>query len=492
MSLWKIAWRGLQQRSLSSSLTCLTMALGVALVVSVLLVHAVVNDSFNRNASLGYHLVVGGKNGSKLDLVLTTVYHLGRADEPVPYSYYKEFITTEDADGNVQQGKFAAYAELAVPMCVGDSYEGFRVVATTPGMFEFNFSDEGYQYSKGECFESKNYFDAVIGSAVARATDLNVGDTFKPTHGMASEDGHVHEDLFKVVGILKPSGTPNDRVLFINIEGFYLLENHAKSEEPTTEGESTEHSASGDSHFRTVSYFQTDSHDDADHQHDPDHAHDETEAAAHDEHDHAEHDHSSHAQHDHSAHAHTPLPESQREVSAILVLCPFGYSGDLNQKINEGQIAQSAYPVRQVQLMLSTFIDPLRWVLLSLTILTVIVAGVGVMVSIYNSMIGRRHEIAVMRALGAGRRTVMTIVMLESVMLSVGGGVIGVVLGHAIVGAASPYLISYTGVSINFFQFDVWELVLIPALVLLASIVGYLPALSAYRTDVSRALTAGG
>ena len=40
--------------------------------------------------------------------------------------------------------------------------------------------------------------------------------------------------------------------------------------------------------------------------------------------------------------------------------------------------------------------------LLGLTVLIVIVAGVGIMVSIYNSMSERRHEIAVMRALGRG------------------------------------------------------------------------------------------
>src|SRR5205814_5700455 len=32
---------------------------------------------------------------------------------------------------------------------------------------------------------------------------------------------------FTVVGILKPSGTPNDRAVFINMEGFYLMEGHS-------------------------------------------------------------------------------------------------------------------------------------------------------------------------------------------------------------------------------------------------------------------------
>ncbi len=48
--------------------------------------------------------------------------------------------------------------------------------------------------------------------------------SFQPTHGLSGEgDGHKH-DAFTIVGILKPTGTANDRALFTNMEGFYLLE----------------------------------------------------------------------------------------------------------------------------------------------------------------------------------------------------------------------------------------------------------------------------
>ena len=41
--------------------------------------------------------------------------------------------------------------------------------------------------------------------------------------------------------------------------------------------------------------------------------------------------------------------------------------------------------------------------LLVFAVMIVLVAGIGIMVSIYNSMSDRRHEIAIMRALGASR-----------------------------------------------------------------------------------------
>jgi len=76
-------------------------------------------------------------------------------------------------------------------------------------------------------------------------------------------------------------------------------------------------------------------------------------------------------------------------------------------------------------------------------------------------------------------------------MLALGGGVVGWMAGHLLVGAAAPLITDYTGVAVNFLQFvPTTEVILIPGLIVLASLVGYLPALSAYRTDVARALTA--
>ena len=119
-----------------------------------------------------------------------------------------------------------------------------------------------------------------------------------------------------------------------------------------------------------------------------------------------------------------------------------------------------------------------------------IVAGIGILVSIYNSMSERRHEIAVMRAFGTGRITVMLVILLESILLSLGGGGLGLLLGHGLIGLLNPIIVEQTGVSVPWLQFNPLELILIPGLVALASLVGYLPALAAYRTDVAKSLRA--
>jgi len=163
---------------------------------------------------------------------------------------------------------------------------------------------------------------------------------------------------------------------------------------------------------------------------------------------------------------------------------------ELIKKVNKDSVAQAVLPIREMTSLFAMFVNPLQLVLLGLTVLIVIVSGIGILVSIYNSMSERRHEIAVMRALGAGRRTVMAIVLLESILLSLAGGLVGWLIGHALIAALSPWITVQTGVSVGAMQFVGYELVIIPGLIVLASLVGYLPALAAYRTDVAKALSA--
>ena len=557
MSLWKIAWRSIEQRSLASSLTALSMALGVALVVAVLVIHGMISNSFMTGSGLGYNLIVGADKGGKLQLVLNTVYYLSSPVENIPYTFYKEFT----------EGKYKPYVDKAIPVCLGDYYDQYRVVGTTPAFFdELTYNNgEKFTFAEGQNFKQDEFFSGVIGATVARDLGMTVGSEFRPTHGVEAD--HLH-DPFRVIGVLAPTGTPNDRALFINMEGFYLTGDHAKPESEehakshaeadqhevheTKEGakHAHEHDDAHHDHADAEALKASDAHDhepghehkhDAaksdDHKHDHDHAHDEPKKmsdrqpeaghdhehesksveSAHDhakqekqdhedhdghDHDHAKeadhgHDHEHHHGHDHSHNHHEPLPESQREVTAVLLLTssppgapPELIAQELMTKINEGVEGQAVQPIREISVMFKLFVEPVKWLLLGLTVLIVVVAGIGILVSIYNSMSERKHEIAVMRALGAGRETVMVIVLLESILLALGGGLFGWLLGHVLIWSLNPWLLAYTGVGIGLFQFVPLELVIIPGLIVLAAIVGYLPALVAYRTDVSKALSA--
>jgi putative ABC transport system permease protein len=485
MSFWKIAWRNIQQRALASTLTALSIALGVAVMIAVILIHSVAVRQFSQDAQ-GYHLIVGGKGG-ELQLVLSTVYYIGKPLYPIPYSYYKKFV----------DGEFADVTEVAIPECLGDSYVApdgslYRVVGTTPDLFDkihygnnADGSPKSYEFQpggrnlrdafvlRGEEFE-KAAFEAVVGSVVAARAGLKVGDPISPTHGISSE-GHKH-DPFTVVGILKPTGTANDRAVFINIEGFYLLQGHALSKHDEHDPANED----GDGQVATA----------ADHEPADQHSVAESGAEAHEQEHEDEHAHEDDYPHEHEHH-HEPLPEAQREVTSILVLCKSELGPMvLDTAVNKGEdrIAQAVAPSREVTRLLENIVGPVRLVLMVLTILIVVVAGISILVSIYNSMSERSHDIAVMRSLGASRSAVMAIVLFESILLVLGGGLAGVLLGHSLIALASPYVETRTGISLSLFEFDWQEMVLIPGLLILATLVGFLPAISAYRTDVAKSL----
>lgn len=443
MSFWKIAWRNMQQRALASSLTGLSMALGVALMILVIVIHEVTVEQFRRDAQ-GYHLIVGGAKGGDVQVVMNTVFHIGSAIYPIPYKHYTDFV----------DGKYARYTKLAVPYCIGDSYHQnghkFRVVATIPALFDelaYGANDDGtdqkYEFSAGRNFKADHFFEAVIGSVVASKTGLKVGDKFQPTHGMSST-GEKHIE-FEVVGVLAPTGSSNDRAMFASMEGFFLLEGHAL---PPADGTKVD-----------TSYKPSGEVD----PNDPNRGF-------------------------------KPLPESMREVTSILVLCKDNIAMmSLDAAVNkygDGSII-AVKPQYVVEDLLENIVGPVQWVLLVLTILIIVVAGISILVSIYNSMSERSHDIAVMRALGASRSAVMGIILVESILLSLLGGLAGVLLGHAVIGFISPLVEAQAGIVLKFWQFNWYETLLIPGLVVFASLVGFLPAMTAYRTDVGRALGGG-
>lgn len=474
MNLFKIAWRSIQHRALASGLTAFSMALGVSLVVTVLVIHAVIDQSFKRGAQ-GYHFIVGPK-GSSLDLVLNSVFYIGTSQHTIPYQHYKE----------LRSGVFSPDVEVAIPVALGEHYRGHQVVATTPDFFEQLETSDGRKYSfqdDGKNMSWADPFSAVIGSKASKSTGLKVGDKFRSSHGIGEVD--EHEQDFTICGILRPTGTPNDQALFINLDGFYKMHEHVGTD------------AFSKSLYGTG-----------------------TETEQHEE----------HAEEEEEGHVHGPdcghlLPglegDEAKRLSAVLVVMKqkdveitiqkdelydmgtgisagAGSAQDIydysimtfQDRVSRNLVdAQAVNPAMEIASLMENIVGNIQTVLIIFAILVIIVAGIGMMVSIYNSMNERRQEIAIMRALGASRITVMMIILSESVLLSLGGGFFGVLIGHCLIGFLGPYISEYTGIMIYPWQFQISELILIPGLVALASIVGYLPAVIAYRTDVAQSLT---
>ena len=431
MTLFGIAWRNIRQRLFTSGLTALSLALGVALVVATLVTGAIVKRAFESGAGLGYNMIVGAK-GSPLQLVLNSVYLISKPIENISWNTYQDFLpAARRADGT--DGRFAGSVAAAVPICMGDYFRGYRVVGTNADYFDRLAPAGGaFRFAAGRNLRDDAFFEGVLGATVAETLGLKVGDTFAPTH--AADDGPVH-DPFTVAGILARTGTPVDRGVYVNMEGFYLQDGHAK---PVAGAEPAPRS---DATGRPV-----------------------------------------------------PLPAAQREVTALLVetASPAGMPPELmamglHQTINEGRDAQAAMPVRAIRELFDLFVRPLELVLLLVTALVVLVSAIGILVSMVGSALERSRDVAVMRALGARRTHVLVTVLLEAILLAVGGGVVGWALGHGIVAALGPWITANTGVPVSLLSAaPLAELLLVPFLIAVAILAALLPALAAYRTDVAK------
>jgi putative ABC transport system permease protein len=415
MNLFTIVRKNLRQRALSSTLTALSIALGVAVTVAILALKEQGRAGFSQGAS-GYDLIVGAK-GSKLQLVLNTIYHVDDSTGTVPWSLYEKLRT----DRRVK---------LAVPMAVGDYFQNHRLVGTSDRLFlDFEVvPGQKFELASGRFFtydeeatrhimtappdhphdHEEGVFEAVVGARAAADTGLALNASFVAQHG--SEQGDKHEESWKVVGILKPSGTPADRAIFINLDSFFHIKGH------------------------------------------------------------------------------TAAAEVRGKISTIVLKTRGRRAAeDITFDLSNGTEAMGVAPA-DVIAQLFDMIGKVDILLLAVAILVVIVAGVSILVSIYNSMADRKRSIAIMRALGARRSTLFAIIVLESTTLCAVGGLVGALVGHVATAVAANLLHASAGVLVSAWRPSAGEPLVYAGLLLLGALVGLIPAWKAYRTDIAEGL----
>lgn len=217
MTLWHIVFRSLRQHLLSTMVTALSIALAGGLLMTVWMVKEQTRATFTQITG-GFDAVLGPRS-SELQLVLNSVFHLESSPGNIAWTDYSKI----KSDPSVA---------LAVPISVGDNYHGYRIVGTTLEMFEKTEFAPGKRHeleTGGRLFD-QTLREAVVGSFVAQKLGLKPGDHFHPFHGVGfseqEEDHEEHEEEYVVVGVLKPSNTPADRVLWIPTEGLQMMSGH--------------------------------------------------------------------------------------------------------------------------------------------------------------------------------------------------------------------------------------------------------------------------
>lgn len=212
-SLLLFVRRGLRQHLLTSVLAALLVALATAGFVTVWTVRREAQRAFTSGA--GEFDAVLGARGSPLQLVLAALFQLESPPGLV------------DAAEVERLRRHPAVAQ-AYPLVMGDNYRGWRVVGAPPALLTapaWRPAAPPRLRPGGRLFDAARA-EAVLGSQAARALGLRVGDEFHPSHGLDHAEADEHEEHFAVVGILEPTGTPLDRVLWIPLGELQHLSGH--------------------------------------------------------------------------------------------------------------------------------------------------------------------------------------------------------------------------------------------------------------------------
>lgn len=211
MTLPLIVAKSLRQHLLSTVVTALSLALAGGLLMAVWVVKTQSNEAFTKQ-NAGFDAVLGARS-AKLQLVLNAIFHLEASPGNLPWTDYED-ITKNSA------------VALALPIAVGDNYHGYRLVGTTTNLFSVEHAPgRKYRLAEGESF-LPGYMEAVLGSFAAQQLKLKVGDKFHPYHGLTFDEKQKHEELYVVTGIMEPSNTPADRVIWIPLEGLQHMKGH--------------------------------------------------------------------------------------------------------------------------------------------------------------------------------------------------------------------------------------------------------------------------
>ena len=396
--IFNLIYRSLRQHLLATLVTAGSIALASGLLLTVWVVKTQSQAVFAATNS-GFDAVLGAR-GSKLQLVLNAIFHL------------------EASPGNLTAADFEMIrhqreVKTAIPLAVGDNYQGWRIVGTTEAVFtdvEY-MPGHRYQVGRGERFFQIGKLEAVVGSYAAKKLGWQVGTTFHPSHGLIfNPQAEQHAETYTVVGVLAPTNTPVDRVIWIPLEGVQTMKGHN--------------------------------------------------------------------------------PLAATELSAVLVQLRAPEAGMmLNLRLNSpGGRLTFAYPIGTIVAELFNKIAWFDQVLTLVAWLVAVVASGSVLVSIYNSMSARARDIAILRALGARRRTVFGAVVGEAAVIGLLGSAAGFAVFVGLAGSVAALIQAQTGVVLEPLQWNpvfCWGPAVFVGLCILG---GCVPAFKAYRVPVAETI----
>ncbi len=439
MTLANISWSNLIDKPLSSFLSGLLMTLGIAIISLLLLLNKQLQDQFSRNIR-GVDMVIGAK-GSPLQLILSSIYQI---DSPVGNIPLAE----------VQRLTRNPLIKSAIPMAMGDSYRSFRIVGTNQ-----KYLDQfGATMAQGKPFSAD--LDVVIGPRVAEVTGLKVGDSFASQHGFDTNGEEHGNKKYKVVGLLASSNSVCDQLILTNVSSIWAIhDEHDDHHDEATSGPITMPMAGAMAGRMVGKTPKAEQHDD-------DEGNNEAQEEGPDA---------------------RPAPDDGPQITAMLIKFRNPMGMMLKRGIDNSPKLQAALPAIEVNRLfdlLGMGIETLRGLALAI----ILVAGISVFVSLYNSLKERRYEMALMLSMGATRAQLFGMLLLEGLVLALIGFVAGLAISRLGLWLLSQFVEGNYHYSFNSLAIlpDEWYLLLVA--VAIGLLAAALPALGVYRMNISRVL----
>ncbi|MEX2476386.1 ABC transporter permease [Marinobacter sp.] len=400
------------------ALVTLTLTLSVTLLLGVQYLRTEIKQSFTNTIS-GTDLIVGARSG-QLNLLLYTVFHIGDATNNIRWSTYQSL--TDDSR-----------IDWVVPLSLGDSYRGHRVVGTDAGFLEhFRFGrGQALELQQGEWFD--DVFDVVLGADVARQHQHTRGDELILSHGGGRTSFSNHEDTpFTLTGVLAPTGTPVDQAVYISLAGMEAM--HIGWESGVA--------IPG----RTVTREQAQERD------------------------------------------LTPNSVTAALVGIERKVLTF----QVQRQINESSAEPLSAVLPGVALSeLWRIMGQFERALLGITGFVVVTSLIGLMAVLLTLQAQRSREIAILRATGASPALIAVLQVIECVALAILACLLALVLSTAGLALLSPWLLQHYGIQISLRALTGQEWAILASVPLTAGLVGLLPALQAWRQGRHQGLSHG-
>jgi putative ABC transport system permease protein len=416
MNMLRLAWGSLRSRKFTSGLTIFSIGLSVMLLVGV--------DRIRRGAQVGFEgtlsqtdLVVGARGGS-LPLLLYAVFHIGTANNEISWGTYQHFA-------------HHPAVLWTIPLAMGDSHRGFRVVATDDEFYEhYRYrGDLSLQLVQGN--RAEGIFDAVLGSAVASQLHYHLGQKIVLSHGLEASFIKHTADPYTVVGILARTATPVDRAIYITLWGDEAMHYGWQNGAPPLDAVPESQIRKSDLQIKTISAF---------------------------------------------------LLRTRSRIGTLF----------LQREIN-------TYKREPLTAIIPAFTLEDLWsvlsaadVALSLVSGAVLVVGLLVMLTaLYTSLNERRHEIAVLRTIGLNVRQIFTLFILESTLISAVGAALGLAAAYVVLLMARIPVENNYGIPLAMVGLSARTAAYLGSVVAAGALLGFIPAIRAYRNALVDGLNAG-